>query len=487
MIDYLNLHKKEGHTIRRFFIFLVLCICSAILYNTSITEEVYAFTDVSEHHWASDTIEWAVQNNIVNGYEDGSFKPNKVVSEAEFLVMLLRAYPEIEIHTGKTWYAGAYDLAESYDWPVLHELQVEKFNRGQVAKLIAATQGQALDTNQAIQFLLDHGLSKGKTAPTVDGYDAVSSMTRAEALKFIKNMKDLHFSLHPGVTENVEHWTLQQIELGQSEQQLLDTLGQPTRKDPSVYGFLWYIYHKGTEHYAMIGVQDGQVVAMGSNADLWQSPFDLQIGSTYQEVLDQLGLPLDYILKGNMRYMLHPQRKEELVYHYEDAYVTLFLDIHQNHQIMGILVVDEKVEEDFIPTNVTYTDELREAMEQQVFELANVARQKHGLESFQWHIGAAEMARGHSQHMAQAQFFAHVSPDGTTLKDRLEQKQIAYLAAAENIAAGQQNAMYVHAAWMNSSGHRSNLLGDYSHLGVGIHFGGEMRIYYTQNFVKSSH
>jgi hypothetical protein len=48
-------------------------------------------TDIRTH-WAKDAIQWAVQQEMVSGYEDGTFKPNNQVSEAEFLSMLFKLY-----------------------------------------------------------------------------------------------------------------------------------------------------------------------------------------------------------------------------------------------------------------------------------------------------------------------------------------------------------------------------------------------------------
>lgn len=66
--------------------------------------------------------------------------------------------------------------------------------------------------------------------------------------------------------------------------------------------------------------------------------------------------------------------------------------------------------------------------------------------------------------------------------DRMEKAGIFYRAAGENIAVGYRNAVSAHEGWMNSPGHRENILGDYEYIGVGIVFGGEYQVYYTQDF-----
>jgi uncharacterized protein YkwD len=73
--------------------------------------------------------------------------------------------------------------------------------------------------------------------------------------------------------------------------------------------------------------------------------------------------------------------------------------------------------------------------------------------------------------MAARGFFDHTDPDGATPWDRAEKAGISDLGG-ENIARGQADAAAVMEAWMNSPGHRANILNcDFKTLGVGVHFG----------------
>ena len=88
-----------------------------------------------------------------------------------------------------------------------------------------------------------------------------------------------------------------------------------------------------------------------------------------------------------------------------------------------------------------------------------------------------------SADMAAKDFFSHVNPQGEDVGDRLKAGGISYRIAAENIAMGQTSAIFAHEDWMNSkSGHRQAILGDATHLGVGVHLGGPYHTYYTQVF-----
>ncbi|MFM1655740.1 CAP domain-containing protein [Brevibacillus sp. B_LB10_24] len=77
-----------------------------------------------------------------------------------------------------------------------------------------------------------------------------------------------------------------------------------------------------------------------------------------------------------------------------------------------------------------------------------------------------------------------MNPDRKSPFDRMKKDGIIYKQASENIAAGQTSAIFAHESWMNSAGHRKNILGDYSRLGVGMSFGGTYSTYYTQNFYQ---
>lgn len=150
------------------------------------------FTDVSGH-WGADTIAWAVANGIVTGYADGTFQPDRPVSEPEFLAMLLRAYPGIRLPSaasGEPWHAPYYAYAESQRWPVASDASPERFLRGNVASIIAASQGVGGGEREAIAYLLDNALAKGKSGNTVEGFQAKDALRRVEALQLIKNLAD---------------------------------------------------------------------------------------------------------------------------------------------------------------------------------------------------------------------------------------------------------------------------------------------------------
>jgi uncharacterized protein YkwD len=100
-------------------------------------------------------------------------------------------------------------------------------------------------------------------------------------------------------------------------------------------------------------------------------------------------------------------------------------------------------------------------------------------------------AEGHSQDMAINDFFSHVAPDGTTPWDRIRAQGYSYSMAGENIAAGYPSPESVVQAWMNSDGHRRNILNcGFSDIGVGYYYlkndtgDYKYRHYWTQVFAS---
>lgn len=122
------------------------------------------------------------------------------------------------------------------------------------------------------------------------------------------------------------------------------------------------------------------------------------------------------------------------------------------------------------------------AYEQEVFDLVNQIREENGLEPFVYNETLAETARAHSQDMIDRNFFDHTNPDGKSPFDRMRENGLSYSMAAENIAVGYPSPEAVVEGWMNSEGHRANILGGCEELGVGLALGGSYGYYWTQCF-----
>ena len=117
----------------------------------------------------------------------------------------------------------------------------------------------------------------------------------------------------------------------------------------------------------------------------------------------------------------------------------------------------------------------------QVLSLVNEERAKVGCSPVAASSALTGLAQNYSEDMAARGFFDHTDPDGRTPWDRAEKAGISNLGG-ENIARGQADAAAVMDAWMNSPGHRANILNcDFKTLGVGVELGSGGP-WWTQNF-----
>lgn len=176
---------------------LVVSLFGTMFANKAQAADGLPFSDISNNYWAKDTIQWGYEAGLVNGYKDGQFKPNKTVSEAEFLAMLIRTF-EPEVTSSKTgnWANPYYVHAKALNYPVSSYTNASTRNqiltRTQVAELISSAEGVNYSGNNAIQYMLALGLANGSDASQVSiaSFKGSKALTRAEALQFIKNFAD---------------------------------------------------------------------------------------------------------------------------------------------------------------------------------------------------------------------------------------------------------------------------------------------------------
>lgn len=111
----------------------------------------------------------------------------------------------------------------------------------------------------------------------------------------------------------------------------------------------------------------------------------------------------------------------------------------------------------------------RELLEAEVVELTNAERVAAGCPEVHVHDRLTTASRGHSEDMVERDFFDHTNPDGDGPGDRARAAGYDWRAISENIAWGYRTAEAVVAGWMDSPGHRRNILDcDAAEVGVGV-------------------
>lgn len=123
--------------------------------------------------------------------------------------------------------------------------------------------------------------------------------------------------------------------------------------------------------------------------------------------------------------------------------------------------------------------------ENEVVRLVNIERAKNGLQALKANWQVARVARYKSQDMANKGYFSHTSPTYGSPFKMMESFGVKFSAAGENIAMGQRIPAEVMKGWMNSPGHRANILSAaYSQIGVGLAKNSSGSLYWTQMFIK---
>ena len=131
--------------------------------------------------------------------------------------------------------------------------------------------------------------------------------------------------------------------------------------------------------------------------------------------------------------------------------------------------------------SIPQIDKTVASFEREVVRLVNEERAKNGLKLLQENWELSRVARYKSQDMVDNRYFSHTSPTYGTPFQMIKAFGLTYRTAGENIAYGQRTPQAVVNAWMNSSGHRSNILNPaYAQIGVGYVANGN---YWTQMFI----
>ncbi|WP_245831813.1 CAP domain-containing protein [Oceanobacillus senegalensis] len=284
--------------------------------------------------------------------------------------------------------------------------------------------------------------------------------------------------------------------IGQSNELLLERLGEPLRKDPSAYKYEWWIY-KQSKGYLQFGILNNEIVTVfGTGMEMNGKP--LQIGQMYDELDEEFSFEDEVTYREGLSSYTFRLTKEDLMMRplmkvSENVFAQLYFDTITK-KLSSIRVLSADILLMHRPYEIVYRGDLpqkpdltesewknvEKGMEQQVFDLTNVIRKRHNIPILEWEETVSGVAFNHSKDMAKNNYFSHYKLNGDGLKERLATKDVFYVSAGENIAAQYTDAPAAIEGWLNSESHREALLNkEYTHLGVGVY-----RLYYTQNFLE---
>jgi uncharacterized protein YkwD len=129
-----------------------------------------------------------------------------------------------------------------------------------------------------------------------------------------------------------------------------------------------------------------------------------------------------------------------------------------------------------------------ESLERQCFEAVNQQRTSRGLAPLELSVDLLYVARYYSRRMAEEGFFSHTDPEGRGVSHRVSEARIKWRVLGENLASsmGYVNPVAVSVrGWMNSPGHRKNILDNsYARTAVGVWISENGTVYFTEIFLK---
>lgn len=286
--------------------------------------------------------------------------------------------------------------------------------------------------------------------------------------------------------------------IGMSEKELLKDFGEPDRKEPSAYGYDWWVYNEELDWYMQAGIEGGKIVtiyALGSSLNINPFKMNQSIEDIYRSTIFETEIVVN-AKEGTYRFELS---EEDLnirpLIQLGDIFAQLSIDKFTG-SLFSVRFLDQKTLISQRPYELVYRGDLLEpevpeeddwgpverGSERQIFDITNVLRMRFDLPVLEWDDGVAEVAYEHSRDMSENDYFAHDSPAFGDLAKRLKHGKISFQTAGENIAAEYIDGPAAVEGWLNSENHRKTLLDkEYTLLGVGVY-----KKKYTQNFIRET-
>ena len=286
--------------------------------------------------------------------------------------------------------------------------------------------------------------------------------------------------------------------IGKLSSDLEVTFGAPDRMDKTEFGYDWWIYNKDLKDYRMFAVSGKKIVSVigaGERAEI--NPF--HIGQNLQNVFPQGSFESTVVINSKKTTYRFELSEEDFVNRpllkLDGIYAQIYIDRFTN-EITAIRYLNEATLILEKPYELTYSGTLEEIVpptdeewkviqfgyEKEVIDFTNVIRNYYNLTALTEITELSEVSRAHSQDMFDHKFFSHESSDDKDLAKRLNEYQIPFAKAGENIAAKYVDPVAAVEGWLNSPSHREALLDpEYNNVGVGV-----VQKLYTQNLIQQT-
>lgn len=271
--------------------------------------------------------------------------------------------------------------------------------------------------------------------------------------------------------------------IGLPVQSLTKKLGKPMRLEASGYGFQWHVYGKNLKKYLLAGVDSGIVVAAYSNSK--QLAFrGIRFNAARDAVRASLGKPLAHIRRDNVVYIINEADRKDY-FDIGGHFAVVFYDILAGKGVTSMLIVPKAAEISALIDRAPLSAEALQAYQRISADLVNAARARAGLGKLAADTRLGKLAAARTADMRDRDYFSHVNPDKKNPFDLARAAGIRFKSMGENIAYGHHSPIFAHESFMNSTGHRNNILKKvYRKLGTGVAAGGSRYVLLAQEFIR---
>lgn len=233
-----------------------------------------------------------------------------------------------------------------------------------------------------------------------------------------------------------------------------NSLPAPTRTEVGADGYNWYVYADDYSQYIKVGVIDGVVKKLYTTA----KGFSV---AGYTDGMTCTDTKTVSIGKG--------------------VSLIPYVDSVGGNVLYGIALKDISCYE-----SNTFNSNTIAATNNEIFDITNAYRVKNGLEPYKEYGLLGDVAQNYAEYMAENSHFSHTDLNGNKSSQRITSAGINWSSCGENIATGYTSPEQVMDGWINSSGHRSNLLNTkYEYLGVGTAYNPDDTLGYKTRFVQN--
>lgn len=444
---------------------IAILISASVVWSLGSVTYGATFSD-TKGHWAEKKVDLASEMKLVQGFSDGTFKPNKPIKRSEFITIVVRINNP-EIQSSKGYWAQAFiDKAielnlmteaqfggsgrEVYDknitriemvgilWAFIKQNGLPTDKEPPVLNDVAAlnmTQKEQLDL--VLKAGLMSGYGNGKFGPN-------NTSTRAEAATICVNISESLKAMKNAGEGNTTNPQLYGTDTGYKIGDVFDP--KKSNKAFKVNNYLTY--------HLLSPIENGefQLVAVDASGKV--------VLSTRSE------LPGNGTVVRQRNYDSHTIGSQKF-YEYKDPG---YAGSGEKPRTLFLFEISPSVESHYNakPAN----SEEMQAFEELCDLLVNVFRLQIGEKTTASNPLSLKAARDFSKLMVDRNFFDHNGPDGNTFSNRVKNSGISYWEIAENIAFGYNTPVDLIAGWVNSEGHRHNMADpDMDHANIGIHIG----------------